>query len=676
MLSLFKYKIYFERTNTPMKSHISKDFVMKIKALSPQILFWAIVVIASAISATRVRGNIAFGVMNGSWQNFNVVRRFLDGQAPFSDFAVYLGYGHLLVLSLPQILFGNNFAASLVVTLTVVFVCFAVFWYAISKLVLKDFYISACVCLAFLFLNLLRPDFFIRIMDAYVMQGFNAGISPGNSALIIRLVIIPIAMLIFPPLLLKRMAHIKQFNIKSEVIIPAIAGPLIVWSNDGGISWFLSFSLLYGLLHLVHKGFTRDLAKSAALYVGASLASLFVFLTLITYGNPMSYFTRTLGISSYQRWYFVGIVTSLLDFNITFYIAVVISLIIFFVFKFIKGAREDNESLSYFWLSNVLLAFFIQTTMYFFSNATTINNGPMYLSIFIIAISFAVKYIVKQRFVGYKLPLIMAISFLVSIHSLHFTPRERGESYISQLGGSIVAPSALNLVTAMQRIGDRGIFSTYAGPLEAMTNQFQPTGIDYIIHALGDRYREHYLNTFLQSEHHYAITVHPSYNIYTSWGVIANWFFCRHLFRNYIPVFSTDVHVFWERALVEPLYRWNFTTSVEQVSDGRTDIVVTSTEPIDAILDMRVYYSVNIIRPLRNLDIQSAASWTDSMARAINTAGMPPSSTMRVAYKPITVSAAHGGYGRAIITAAPYENVILNIYAIELVEALPLPNVP
>jgi len=51
------------------------------------------------ISALRKLNAIDFNPINGDFQNYNAVRRFTSGQAPFADFTVYLGFGHMFILS-------------------------------------------------------------------------------------------------------------------------------------------------------------------------------------------------------------------------------------------------------------------------------------------------------------------------------------------------------------------------------------------------------------------------------------------------------------------------------------------------------------------------------------------------------------------------------------------------
>lgn len=52
--------------------------------------------------------SLSFGVTDGVFQNYNVVRRLLDGQVPYRDFTLYLGLGHLFSGSFFTWLFGGS----------------------------------------------------------------------------------------------------------------------------------------------------------------------------------------------------------------------------------------------------------------------------------------------------------------------------------------------------------------------------------------------------------------------------------------------------------------------------------------------------------------------------------------------------------------------------------------
>ncbi len=72
-------------------------------------------ILAIIVGVNRIKLS-NFNPINGDFQNYNPIRRFLNGQIPYKDFAVYLGTGHLIVLSFFQLILGNNFTTSLFIT--------------------------------------------------------------------------------------------------------------------------------------------------------------------------------------------------------------------------------------------------------------------------------------------------------------------------------------------------------------------------------------------------------------------------------------------------------------------------------------------------------------------------------------------------------------------------------
>lgn len=57
---------------------------------------------------------VDFWPMNGTFQNFNPVRRLLSGQIPYRDFQDYLGLGHLYTGTIMTLIFGGDYQGSLV----------------------------------------------------------------------------------------------------------------------------------------------------------------------------------------------------------------------------------------------------------------------------------------------------------------------------------------------------------------------------------------------------------------------------------------------------------------------------------------------------------------------------------------------------------------------------------
>ena len=75
-----------------MKKHKSvKKSTIEIIILVSFLIICSIIVGLNRIELSN------FNPINGDFQNYNPVRRFLAGQIPYKDFAAYLGTGHLII---------------------------------------------------------------------------------------------------------------------------------------------------------------------------------------------------------------------------------------------------------------------------------------------------------------------------------------------------------------------------------------------------------------------------------------------------------------------------------------------------------------------------------------------------------------------------------------------------
>lgn len=137
-----------------------------------------------------------FNPINGDFQNYNPVRRFLAGQIPYKDFALYLGSGHLILLSLIQLIIGNNFTKSVFVTNMTTILIFEMTVFVVAFLVLKNKKQALYTTLVITLINIIRPQFIVSNLDSVFVQALDFGLSPGNSARLIRIAIAPILILL------------------------------------------------------------------------------------------------------------------------------------------------------------------------------------------------------------------------------------------------------------------------------------------------------------------------------------------------------------------------------------------------------------------------------------------------------------------------------------------------
>lgn len=142
-------------------------------------------------------------------------------------------------------------------------------------------------------------------------------------------------------------------------------------------------------------------------------------------------------------------------------------------------------------------------------------------------------------------------------------------------------------------VGDQSVFSTYASGLEVMVDQFQPSGIDYIIHALGDDVRESYLNSFENSDCKYATTVKEEYSTWEYWIRSANWFFYRELYQKYHPIASNSYQIIWEKNDSAATQAPGLKTKIEivQIDDAKVKVSLVTDEAVNGVADVRVTYA-------------------------------------------------------------------------------------
>ena len=166
---------------------------------------------------------------------------------------------------------------------------------------------------------------------------------------------------------------------------------------------------------------------------------------------------------------------------------------------------------------------------------------------------------------------------------------EREGTYVENLGG--YTPYGDSIIQASNLIGGEEIFSTYASAIEANTGKFQPSGIDYIIHVLGDEEREEYVENFVTGEYKYASTIRGDYTVYEDWVRRTNWFFYRELYKNYQPVLVTDYSLIWERTEDTNKIETPVEAGVGRIN-GDTSVIRVRLPEYDgkAIVDLKISY--------------------------------------------------------------------------------------
>ena len=116
-------------------SKLKENIKMLMKHYRMQIICVILIILICLIHAVNTTYTVDFFPINGTFQNFNVVRRLLDGQVPYRDFNIYLGMGHLYIGSLFTAIFGGNFSASIMAFTFLTILSLCTFSFTIGKAV-------------------------------------------------------------------------------------------------------------------------------------------------------------------------------------------------------------------------------------------------------------------------------------------------------------------------------------------------------------------------------------------------------------------------------------------------------------------------------------------------------------------------------------------------------------
>ncbi len=661
------------------------------------VIFVLLIILAIIVGINRI--NLSdFNPINGDFQNYNPVRRFLEGQIPYKDFAVYLGTGHLIVLSIFQLIFsifmGNDFTTSLFVSNMVTFFAFEVTVFFVSYLILKNKKSAFYITLFFALINIIRPKFIMNNINEVFFSALDYGIKPGVSARLIRMIIAPLSALLLFLVLKKdklKEKHKIDATLLKKVLFAIIGGACILWSNDGGIATYISISFVYFLLLIKeHKKNIKLIIRDVLMYVFISIITFFILLAIVTRGHILSWFNFTLGVSSYQKWYYHEAPTkmniSLLNIDLNIYNVILIIMALYYIYKLFKS-KEKNTIIYYAMLIIIILTSVISCYLYqFLSGGTSRDMIMLVLMVIVFSYIYKIINILICNSVNKKIILraaktciiICAIATMISnggtiikdIRDRNDKVHSKKVVYIKELGGYF-SNYGESINDAVDKIKDKKIFSTYASAIENVTDQFQPTGIDYIIHCMGDKQRDEYLNVFKEGNFDYVTTVDKP-NVYSSkWIVNSNWFFYRELYKNYKPIFTTEYNVFWEKSNEEIKTNQDAKINKIKANNHTYNITVTTDDTsFSGVADLKLSYNSEFKRSFfKTLDINKYVYVKDVTGKTllkdkseIINYNIPSSSEQY--YIPVTII---NGVGKIQITTYPLYNTKLEINDLELV---------
>lgn len=595
-----------------------------LKRLAPWAFLLVILVGLAAVHGLDASFDSSYEIMNGDFQNYNPVRHLLAGQVPYRDFTVYLGPGELYSVGALLLVLGNNFGNSVFASNFCTWFYFELLVLAICLVVLGRGRRAAVVCPALCAGFLLVAQGVPVPLSTQVRSLIEYAASNGNSARMIRGAALPLAVL-FVLLGLWLFDRGRRSGrgrmVPPWALVPAVAGFLVPWSNDMGAAMYLSVALGYGLFLLRQYGTAwKQVLLRVGQYILISCVALGVSVLLISYGHPIAWLQQARGISSFQVWYYGTSAQGKLCY-LTDYIpqpagAVCLVMAVLFAVGIFRCRTARSAVLAAAGFA-LCLGMPVWNLLYCILSGAR-EGGPVGGARALLAVLVplfvlrALLVLARRLLEGHTKParfvvlgvrgLCALLACVVLAVGLAGQVKSRlgghGDlTYVPELGGWF-GDQADKLATEKSMNEGKTLFGTYSSALEAMTGQLQPTGVDYIIHAMGDRLRLHYLTTFQNGTFDRVVTPSAKVAMSEYWSRNANWWFYRELYRWWTPVTNTynsgGMHMFWERTgvcndLAQPC-------TVDLAQDGKTvTLTVTTDDPtFCGVADVTLNYTFTV----------------------------------------------------------------------------------
>ena len=581
------------------------------KGVSWLFIFEIVLMIVICLLHALGAGHYAeFHPINGTFQNFNPVRRLLDGQVPYRDFQDYLGLGHLYMGTIMTAILGGDYQGSLIafsfLTLISPACCSLMIGMAIFK---KKEYAGALTDILLLII-VIQPSFFTSALAgiADISGAFNLALDVGNSARFVRGLMLPLACLlagvsfkIVNRISVKRGLNDKKRDALLYIGAGIAAGISFSWSNDYGISCWVCLCLMIFWVCLCRT--RKFLSAIIAIFTGiaASVAGIFVSVTVLTAGHVMEWFESVFGTGGYQAWYYNSNKSYYLyDVDFSYIMLIQAGIVLFYLWKLYMTKGTDEAIRRYG------IPAFANMTCFCAVNEYRILSGgvckEVAMVVLFLTIFYELVYLLKNIFNQVPLKNFIYVGMVIVgaawcmatlkeevIFSFFSDP---DGVYVEAMGGQMRA-RAEELMDTKEFLNGEDFFATYASAQEVVSDTYQPSGTDYIIHVLGDKQRERYLESFQNGDFKYAACMKDT-DSWIVWEQRADWYFFRELYRNWHPVYSNSYEVYWERNDEMDKYavQSGIKVAVQEIDECTKKIIVTCDTPVNGAADVYIDYEV------------------------------------------------------------------------------------
>lgn len=517
-----------------------------------------------------------FAAYNGDFQNYNIFRRIIEGQVQYRDFTNYLGNG-IIFINLPLVFLFNSFGECVFIThfttsivySLIVFISF----YTITKERKKAYIITNIIAIAaFVILHMgFSGEFYGQYV--YNLVFFEEqGVSMRTTRAFLPFLLVGIIYIIKNRAGKNKLLVEAFHNNKQLTSIFFVMGIMIVWANDYGYSCAACLFMIVVIMNM----FYHNMAMRRKIFICSEmiisvLAGALISIIGITHGHIMDYISVNAGIASDQFWYYGNYYGKYLTLEDIFrdkkYVFLTITFLLHAVYFLIRAIRNEisDESICKLFLHGscygAALIYVIGSGAHSYAALELITYILGGQAIWKIILNVR-RYLKKRNYSklrpkGWSCSLIsysnifllyifiMLLLYCISVNTIRIDAAHQNGEEIKGLNVYSVIGSGLD--ECAEKISDGMIFSTYAGALEIINDTLQPSGIDYIIHVLGDEQRQKYLDNFVQGNYQYASTLKNEYTPDEYWLLRTDWYFYRELYSQYEPYAETNYSRIWKK---------------------------------------------------------------------------------------------------------------------------------
>ena len=622
-------------------------------------------------------------------------RLFALQDVPYRDFQDYLGLGHLYAGTMMTAVFGGNYHGSLMgftfLSVSGLSLCSLM----VGMAVFKKKETAAGMTNLLLLLLLLKPAFFVNGISwtEDILQALNYAMETGNSARFIRGLILPLSVFLLWLAVrgIKALSFRHNYSGKTENIlltaaIGLIAGFSFTWCNDYGICCWICLAVMTFWIVLSRTRSLLSAVPALFLELGASLAGLFLSAEIFTLGHFRDWALGTFGAGGYQAWYYNSYHNSYYIFDVIFsypalFQAVLAVILLAKLFRERgKGGLLSGSGI----LAYANMACFCAVSEYKLLSGGSSREVSLAV-LFLTAAYSAVELILRpagsavfRKYLFYATAAAgIAWCVLAGKEEFVFSRYTEKKGIYNEALGGYLTERGQDLIDADEFLDGETFFASYASAQEVVSGKFQPSGTDYIIHVLGDRQREKYLDSFLKGDFKYAATIRESFSDWEYWVQRANWYFYRELYEKWHPVYADSYELFWERnAFPDEFSEKNVCRAQAiNVNDHTKKIKVECDAPVSGTADVLIDYEVvrkNMFssRLVFNTDLTVRNTYSLSANKSFYE--MNHLRPVSKEFIPIRITE---GYGEAELTSNPALHTLLRLNSVSCERIFTTPSV-